>query len=354
MLLQQKPSPFRIKRVRIEERVKPKPLSTEERENIYKYDLFDTFRAKPFVPTAEKLISPTPKPREAPPPKTPEVAKPQFIPSLKVTLKGIVYSSNEEKSICIIEDEAKREAVYHVGDTLKDAQIIKIAQNRITALRVNGQHETISLRKEEKKPDLEKKEWDDIVRKIDESTFEIDIIKFPREIASLGALMERLSLITEYQKANPIGIKVLNLPPGSIGSALGLQQNDLITSINGINTADKKDRIKIYDTIANLKKNNTIKASIKRNNTEVTLTYNLTDIKKVKKRIFAPGKKSTEPTTEEKLFKLSSLQEREKQRREFAEKHKSRQTNVIEEIRKRLLDNMKSKVRNTRTRTQIR
>jgi len=356
MVLQQKPPVFRIKKTRVEEREKAKIMSPEEIENIYKYDLFDTFRKKPFKPMQKALVTPTPRPKEIPPAKAPKLPKPEFIPSLKITLKGIVYAAEEEKSICIIEDEAKKENVYHVGDTIKDAQIIKIAQNRITILRVNGQHETIFLRKDDGKAGVKKVEWDGIIKKINDNNFGIDFVKFPQEITSLGSLTEKLSLITSYEKGKPIGIKILDVAPNSVGDALGLKKDDLIISINGIGTANRKDRIRIYDNVIGLKKGDSVSVSIKRNRTEVTIKYDLTDVEKAKKRIFVPDKKEAkkeeEKTTEEKLFKLSQLQEREKKRRKFDEKHRSRHKEVISEIRNRLLNNMKSKVRNSRARTR--
>lgn len=355
MVLQQKPPSFRIRKTQVEERKKAKELSPQEIKNIYKYDLFGTFFQKVTAPSLRNLVTPIPQPKRAPAAKAPTLAKPDFLPALKVTLKGIAYSADEEKSICIVEDETKKEHVYHVGDMVKDAQIIKIAQNRITLLRVNGQHETIFLRKEDvKKPVKEKVDWTQVVKQIDQSNFDIDFIKFPQHVSTLGAFTEMLNLLTTFKDGKAVGTKVGVFPQKSIGPNLGLKPGDTITLINGIPTANKKNRIKIYDTITKLKMGDVINVTLQRNNQEQKIAYKLTEIKKPTKRIFAPEpgtqEEKKEPTEKEKLFKLSKLQEREKMRRDFAKRHENQQPNVIAEIRKRLLENMRARVRDTRIR----
>ena len=352
MLLQQAPPRFRERKPYIAEREIRKPLPRESIENIYKYDLFGTFAAKEIAPSLKSLVTPIPQPNPVTIPVPPEPPKPTFVPPLKISLQGIAFASNEEKSICMIVDETKKETIYHIGDMVKDAQLIKIGKNRITLLRVNGQHETIFLRKLDNKellpPD---KKWDDVVKKVNSTTFEIDFKRFPQEIPTLGTLTEMLSLLTTYQKGKPTGIKIASLSPNSIGNLLGLQKSDVITSINGMPTADKKSRVKIYDTITKTETGDAVQVSFQRGGRNITHTYKLTEIEKVKKKEFAP---STDAKQEQKkeatLFKLNKLQEREKKRREFTQKHKNKQRHAIDEIRKRLLENIRSRVRNARIR----
>jgi len=364
ILLQQAPPRYRPIKIFFDERKVGKELQPEEIENIYKYDLFGTFVKKEFVPSAQQLVTPIPQPKPiviAPPPKLPEV---KILPPLTLTLRGIAFSSNEEKSIAIIEDEKKKESVYHSGDMIKDAQIIKVAQNRITLLRTNGQHETFFLRPEDNAPETIKKEeaakaWDHIVKKIDETTFEIDKIKFAQSVSTLGELVAALSLLTASAKGEPIGIKITSIDPNHISSFLGLQKNDIIVSINEKKTGDKKERIKIYDDVSTAKTGDTIVLKLQRNKNDITLKYNLKHIQKVRKRIFAPTTQASEKKekpalkTPDALFSLNKLQKREKRRREFIQAHpenQETQQQAINKIRQRLLENIRAKIRNTRIR----
>lgn len=350
MALQQTPPRFRKKRVYVEERQIQKELPPESIENIYKYDLFGTYAKVEFAPSLKSLVTPIPQPKPVSIPVPPELPKPAFIPPLNITLQGIVFSPDEEKSIGMIVDETRQESMYHVGDMIKDAQIIKIGKTSVTLLRANGQHETISLR-EQKPPDTKEKQWGDVVKKVKKNRFEIDIKRFPKRIPSLGTLTEMLSLLTAYKHGRPAGIKVASLAPDGIGKVLGLQQSDVITSVDGVALSQAKNRIGVYDTVIKKQKGDTIKVSLLRNNKKLNFTYKLTDITPIKKKEFVPSAKPDEVAKKEEVkFKLSKLQEREQQRRAFAKKHKKRQNKAIEEIRKRLLENIRARVRNTRAR----
>jgi len=327
-MLQQKMPRFRARRSVFEERKKAKALQPEEIENIYKYDLFGTFVTKKFVASPQQLVPPMPQPKVVTPAPTPPLPKVAFLPPLTLTLRGIAFSSDESKSVSIIEDETKKENVYHVGEAIKDAQLIKVSQNRITLLRVNGQHETIFLRKDDyRQPIPAEKKWDHLVKKIDDSHFEIDNKAFVDEIPTLGLLIDMLSPVTAFAKGKPIGIMLTSMEVNSIGSSIGLQKSDIITAIDGMGTANKKDRVKIYDKLSKAKRGAVITIALTRNNKAMTLIYTLADIHRVTKRIFAPtaptdkqpAKKEVQPT-----FPMSKLQERAKQRRTFAEKHQDR------------------------------
>jgi len=355
--LQQQAPRFRLKKHTLEERKKIKELTPEEIKNIYKYDLFGTFVSKTFAPSRQQLVPPMPQPKKVTLPKPPEIPKHEFIPALTLTLKGIAFSSDEEKSVSIIEDENKQESIYKTGDMIKDAQLIKISQNRITLLRVNGQHETIYLRDEDiQKPqdETEKKSWDHIAKKINETTYELDGKNFAKEIPDLGTLCEKLSLVTVYTKGKPTGTRIATVAENSIGSSIGLQKNDTITAINNLSATDKKERMKIYDTLVSMPIGQSVKIELQRNKQPVSLTYKLTELKKIPKRVFTPKKVegTEEKKTEEKKpnLPLSKLQKRAQKRRNFAKKHQGPQNNVINAIRKRLLENMRARVKNARIR----
>jgi len=361
-LLQQKPPAFRAKKIHIEEREISTAVPTVGLDTIYKYDLFGTFERKEERVSPRSLVTEIPKPKKLTIPPPPAAPKIEFLAPLPITLKGIAFSSDEEKSISMIADETKKEQIYHTGELIKDAQLIKIAQNKVVLLRSNGQHETIFLRKDEIAEEKKSETLDQIVKKIDENNFEIDIRKFPKKIGSLGELTEILSLLTVYEEGKAIGLKVsdLNAKPLSaeIANALGLQQNDLITKINDESTTVQEERMEIYDSISNIKAGETITLALQRENQEKILTYKVTFIDQIKKSEFLPQPADAQATAtqtakekkKETLFKLSKLQEREKSRRKFAKRHKHRQDTAIKEIRKRLLENMRNRVRNVRIR----
>ena len=242
-------------------------------EKIYKQDIFDTY--VPEIKRAVKKSFITPIPEPSPPPVTPapEPIKQAFIDPLSIKISGIISSSKEEKSIAMIVDETNKEKLYYLGDKVKDGQIIKIARNKIIILRSNGQQETFLLRKEDIPKAVGPEKWKYVVKKVDDSTYEIDPTEFALKINTLGELIEDLSLATAYQKGQPIGIKVGKVGKDEIGSAIGLNGNDIILSVNNVITSDMKNRVKIYDTLSQTKKGDIIKIVLKRKNQDITLSY---------------------------------------------------------------------------------
>ena len=170
VLLKQEPPKQRKKGLHTEEIEDEKKETVINNENIYKYDIFDTYVSKEKGPTKKSLLSPIPELQipDIPKPKQPE--KPKILPPLKATLKGTVLSTNEQKSIAMMTDETNKEAIYHVGEKIKDAQLIKVTKNRVVVIRSNGQHETIYLRKDDFKPEIARKpSLEEIVKKLNEA-----------------------------------------------------------------------------------------------------------------------------------------------------------------------------------------
>jgi len=351
VFLQQVPPPFRIKRPTIDEFEKPKPLSKASLESIFKNDLFGTFVPVPHTAEPQSLITPIPQPRAVALPTPPPAAKPEFVPPLALSLKGIAFSLDEEKSIGMLTDETQKENIYHLGDPIKDALLLKIARNRITLLRSNGQHETIFLRKEDNPQPLPpSQQWSHVIKKTEENSFLIDITQFPKVFPTLGSFIQAFSLLTIYRDGKPVGIKIgNNLSPNSLGTTMGLAKGDIIMSINKIKTANKKNRIAIYDKVIQMEKEDSLSIELERDQQSLTLTYKLTHIEKELKGFF-PASQPDQPKQEAPPFKMSQLQAREERTRKFAQQHPPKQQKAIEEIRQRLLENMRARARNTRVR----
>ena len=323
---------------------------TINKENIYKYDLFDTYKAKEIIPTKKSLLSPIPEPQIPAAQKPAPPQKPRLLPPLNITLKGTILSAEEQKSISMVSDETGKEGIYHVGDKIKDAQLIKITRNRIVLIRSNGQHETLYLKKDDFKPlILTQTPINEVIKKIDTTHYKLDPKKFADKVESLGLFSEKLDLITAYQKGTPIGIKINNVAEKSIGHALGLQQGDIIKTINNMPTANRKDKITMYDTITRLPKGETISVALNRQGQDKTIEYELTTIEKPLRKEFKP-EQVNEKKNEEAFYKMSKLQEREKRIKGFSKRHNVQQEQTINDIRSRLLENMRRREKNVRVR----
>lgn len=317
-------------------------------EKIYQDDLFGTYVQQEIKPVKQSLTTPIPEPREATIPAAPELKKQEFIAPLTITLKGVITGNDEMRNVAMINDETDKEGLYHLGEKIKDAQIIKIAHNRVVVLRANGQQETYYLRKDdtpEEAPPADK--WKYIARKVNDQTIDIDPQGFTAEVESLGTFIKNAAIVgTTYAAGNPIGIRVGNVQGNPLAENLGLASNDILKSINNLSLADEAQRIKAYETLIATPLGGKITAVINRANKDITVTYNLVNIPKPRKSSIPGIRYATDKPTPEEQLKQSRTQQRETNIREFNKQHFNPQKNndAMLEIRRRILAGLQQRL----------
>lgn len=317
-------------------------------EKIYQDDIFGTYFQQEIKPVKQSLTTPIPEPREAVIPAPPEIKKQEFIAPLTINLKGVIAGTDEMRNVAMVTDETDKEGLYHLGEKIKDAQIIKIAHNRIVLLRANGQQETYYLRKDDTPQDIPPAEkWKYIVRKVNDQTFDIDPQGFVAEVESLGAFIKNAGIIgTTYAAGKPIGIRVGNVQGNLLSENIGLASNDILLSINGLNLADEEQRTNAYEALIATPLGGKIAVVLKRADKEITLTYNLTNIPKPRKTTLPGVRYASDKPTQEEQMKQSRIQQRETNIREFnkqqfdAQKH----NDAMLEIRRRILAGLQQRL----------
>ena len=249
---------------------------------IYMADLFGTYQttlAKAEAPTE----APFPQPPEPQAAEIPDLPQPQFLEPLDITLRGIfVVSTNSAKNRSIIADNnTKKETSYKIGDTIGDAQLIRIFSNKIILLRSNGQQEVLFLREQDANMDIGYAmidEWNLVVKAMSGTAFMVDPIAFARHIPDLGQFIEILHLITAYKQGQSIGARVGTLGEKSIGTALGLQAGDIVTDIDGIPARTMQERLRIYESVLSKQENDSVKVTLLRNKQELSFEYILKEL----------------------------------------------------------------------------
>ncbi len=301
-------------------------------EFIYKEDLFNTYKEQEKA----KLITEIPEfkaPEETP---IPQEKLPEFLPPLKIKLKGVLFSNHNSNNFALLEDEAGKELSYTIGNKIQDAQIAKITQDKVILLRSNGQKETMYLTtKDDKILGINEINWENTVKKIDNQKFEIDPIKFQIMVPSIGNLFNNLELITYYKQKQPIGLRVGRIKNKTTGYYLGLKDKDTILEINGINTANFKNRYKALISIIESKINDEIKAKILRKDKEIVVTYKLVNLPIIKESALEKLRAAKEG-----LFSLSRAQEQQQETRQFTKGHPEDRAQMLEDIKKNLLRNI--------------
>jgi type II secretory pathway component PulC len=251
-------------------------------KKIYEDDLFGTYvKEVPQVRQFESSI-PFPEPPAQQKIVIPAIAEPEFLDPLQVTLRGIiVVSSNDSKNRAMVQDnKTLQEGTYKVGDFIQDAQLIRIFKNKIIFLRLNGQQEVLYLREQDAKIDPAyalSHEWDMVIKQTDPHTYLVNPKAFAEQIKNLTECINLLNATTAYQQGKSLGLRIGNLSKSPFGGLIGLQNGDIVTSINNIPAQTTQERLAIYKNITSLKIGNTIHVKFIRRNKEMMNTYTLAD-----------------------------------------------------------------------------
>lgn len=255
---------------------------------IYEDDLFGTYtKEAPPVKQLETTI-PFPEPPAQQKIIIPAIVEPEFLEPLQISLKGIiVVGSNDAKNRAMVQDnKTLQEGTYKVGDIIQDAQLIRIFKNKIIFLRLNGQQEVLYLREQDAKTDPTysiSHQWDTIAKKIKDNNYLINPKSFVEQVKNLTECIDLLNATTAYQQGKSVGLRIGNLSKSPFGGLIGLQNGDVIVSINNIPTQTMDERLAIYKNITSLKIGNTITIKLIRRNREVTITYTLEDFSTAEK-----------------------------------------------------------------------
>lgn len=260
-----------------------KEISKVQLSRIYNNDLFNT-----YIPMPKPTVQPIQKPQIPAPPNpkqyTPAFeSKPTFLDPLNIKLKGIIWQGTEEESRTIIADSSGKQTVYRVGDKLEDSHVLRIFDRKIILMRSNGQQEALYLSSTDAARDQEheiirKQDYSKVIQQINETVRIIDPEEFTKITHNLGQVIDALNLSSVYQSGEPIGIRIGSFEEETLGSALGLQEDDVIISINNIEATSIQKRLEIYNSITELPEGSVIRVLLLRDSDQIMHYYRLQKI----------------------------------------------------------------------------
>lgn len=270
--------------VPIEPEIAPRTKKKQEFDinikKIYENDLFGTYRKETPVyqePVYQLELPPAPPAQVPIVPKKPE---PAFVEPLDITLKGIIIvADNDEKNrIVIADNKTGRERTFKVGESIDDAQLIRIFNNKIILLRANGQQEVVYLRQQDATKDpayAMLNGWRDVIQPTGPQTFTINTTLFAQRVQTLAQFIDFLNLSTAYKNGSSVGCRIGEIKNESLGFSLGFQTGDIITKINGIDATTTEERLRIYRDILELGASAPIVVEFTRRGVPGSYTYTL-------------------------------------------------------------------------------
>jgi general secretion pathway protein C len=227
------------------------------------------------------------------PPKTgPEVpsgpAPPQRT-SLPIALVAIMFApppSSKFWSVAIIRDtEQKSSGPYSIGMKIRDATITDISDMRVT-LDVQGREEYIELFDKGPPPaaaapvaaaaapssDPLAAELQKGVKKTGEHSYEVQRGTVDSLLNNMSALSRAARIVPELKDGRAAGFRLFSVRPDGPFAMIGLQNGDVISSINGLEMNSPDQALMVY---SRLKSANHLSVGLERNGQKITKEYNI-------------------------------------------------------------------------------
>jgi len=248
-----------------------------------------------------------PKPEEAPAAKAaPTVPQNCFDPraapvrtGLRAQLVAAVLAERPEWSIATLSDLATRDTrIYGVGDHFQAATVLGVSRIRdprdatgagfrVVAVVCNGgQKEYVDFDTDgtatavapgaalPMPPSPEGGAGPDLsgVRKVTENRYEIQKKVLDQSLSNLNNLATQARIVPSFKNGVANGFKLFSIQPGSLYSAIGVENGDVVQRINGyeINSPDKA--LEIY---GKLRESSRITIELERNGQTIKKDYNI-------------------------------------------------------------------------------
>jgi len=108
------------------------------------------------------------------------------------------------------------------------------------------------------------------IKKLGDNKYEISRAKLDSTLANLNEVATQARIVPNFQNGQANGFKLFSIRPGSLYSAIGIQNGDVITNINGYEMNSPEKALEIY---TRLKDARNIKLTYQRNGQSMSSEY---------------------------------------------------------------------------------
>lgn len=203
---------------------------------------------------------------------------------LHLTLMGTSLLS-KSKPFAIIEDQNTREQnLYRLGETIPDAgPLVKVEKARVL---INHDGKLVALEipsngmPAQATPSFQRgfpgrspfRMAHSDVHPVGKNNYVIDRSAVQRNLQNLGQLFTQMRAIPNLAGGQTDGFRLSEIQGGSLFQQMGLQNGDVVTSINGQPLNDPTQAIALFNTLRDA---SNISMEVERGGAPVSLTYNI-------------------------------------------------------------------------------
>jgi general secretion pathway protein C len=250
-------------------------------QTVYNKDLGEILKRNVFCSTCPPIIKP------------PENTVPGVVDttpqrtSLPIALVAIMFAPppNRYWSMAIIRDtEQKSSGPYSIGMKVHDATITDISETRVD-LDVNGREEYIELFDKGPPPaapvaaapaapssDPLAAELQKGIKKTGENQYEVQRGTVDSLLGNMSALSRAARIVPELKDGRAAGFRLFSVRPDGPFALIGLQNGDVISTINGLEMNSPDQALMVY---TKLKSASHLSVGLERNGQKITKDYNI-------------------------------------------------------------------------------
>jgi general secretion pathway protein C len=255
---------------------------------VYTKEIEPILNRNIFCSTCPPILA---KPDETP--SGPEAPQPPQKTSLPLALLAIMYAPpphGNEWSVAIIRDtEDKSMGAFGVGSKVHNANIKEIQETRVY-IENSGRTEFLDLldgsnqyantaappqatpTPAQPQGDALSAEMDKGIKKLGEHAYEIQRQTLESVLGNMNLLSRSARIVPEIRDGKAAGFRLYSVRPDGPFAKIGMQNGDVISSINGLEITSPEKALEVY---AKLKSASHLSLGLERNGQKVTKDYTI-------------------------------------------------------------------------------
>jgi general secretion pathway protein C len=187
--------------------------------------------------------------------------------SLKLALYGTVTGDRESAFAVIEETDKRKQGLYRIGDSVKDATIKKILREKVV-LRVGSRDEILTMEESAASRRKGKPSVSEPVAR--GSTITVNRQDLESSLQDISKILSEVRIRPHFKDGESDGLSVTRIRPGSIFTKLGLRNGDVVQKIDDKEISSPEDVLGLYEK---LKSGSGVSVQISRRNRQRTLNY---------------------------------------------------------------------------------
>ncbi|MDY7031335.1 MAG: type II secretion system protein GspC [Thermodesulfobacteriota bacterium] len=192
---------------------------------------------------------------------------------LNLELKGTMLRYPDHPFAIIEDKDMRKQDLYTVGDTIKDATVTNILKDKVILMR-NGQEETLIMTYEKSKsaPKISPRKKSRPVERVGRNKFVLDKDRVSSTVGDLTQFMTQLNVRPYYESGKSVGFQITRIKPNSLISQMGLRRGDIIKSVNNITIENPEQAIEVYKQLQN---ESSLTIDVERRGRNMTYNYEI-------------------------------------------------------------------------------